>query len=273
MGTTYLLLKNRSAFPHLSPALGTRFGGNGDLLTFARHCMKDGPDGRRVPNVMDAAHAPVITSAIRVADALDGGEGRGFYLEDAGQPEFVGWMLQLLDAPRSAWELIPKLPKLAGNFITHKDTDIGDTVAELIGDAAESATFLPLLGMGRDVPEGIMSLQDGGLNIDWKKNGASKDYFERVRDVSKAMAEELGGTFLDNPIWLLSRVVTVHALGGCPMGRNEREGVVDSLRPRLQLPRPVHRRRLGHARPGRTQPEPDDRRPRRPLRQPRWSTS
>jgi cholesterol oxidase len=227
LGTTYLLLKNRAAFPNISPALGTRFGGNGDLLTFARHCMKEGPDGKRVPNVLDAAHAPVITSAIRVPDTVDGGDGRGFYLEDAGQPEFVSWMLQLLDAPRSAWELIPKLPKLAGNFITHKDTDIGDTIAEILGDCAESAGFLPLLGMGRDVPEGIMSLQDGGLNIDWKKNGASKEYFERVRDVSEAVAEEIGGTFLDNPIWLLSRVVTVHALGGCPMGRDDDEGVVD----------------------------------------------
>ena len=49
------------------------------------------------PNVMDAAHAPVITSAIRVPDEMDSnglaGE-RGFYLEDAGQPEFVSWMLQ-----------------------------------------------------------------------------------------------------------------------------------------------------------------------------------
>jgi cholesterol oxidase len=227
LGTTYLLLKNRAAFPNISPALGTHFCGNGDLLTFARHCMKEGPDGTRVPNVLDSAHAPVITSAIRVPDTVDGGDGRGFYLEDAGQPEFVSWMLQLLDAPRSAWELIPKLPKLAGNFITHRDTDIGDTVADLIGDCAESAGFLPLLGMGRDIPEGIMSLQDGGLNLDWKKNGSSKEYFERVRDVSRAVAEEVGGTFLDNPIWLLSRVVTVHALGGCPMGRDDDEGVVD----------------------------------------------
>ena len=44
-------------------------------------------DGKRVPNVMDSAHAPVITSAIRVPDEVDGGDGRGFYLEDAGQPE------------------------------------------------------------------------------------------------------------------------------------------------------------------------------------------
>jgi cholesterol oxidase len=229
MGTTYLLLKNRAAFPNISSMLGQRFCGNGDLLTFARRAMKEGPDGRKVPNVLDTAHAPVITSAIRVADTVDGGDGRGFYLEDAGQPEFVSWMLQLLDAPRSTWELIPKLPKLAGNFITHKDTDIGDTIAEVLGDCAESAGFMPLLGMGRDIPEGIMSLQDGGLNIDWKKNGSSKQYFERVRDVSKAVAEEIGGTFLDNPIWLLSRVVTVHALGGCPMGRDSGEGVVDAF--------------------------------------------
>jgi cholesterol oxidase len=230
LGTTYLMLKNRAAFPNLSPALGTRFGGNGDLLTFARHCMKDGPDGKKVPRVLDAAHAPVITSAIRVPDALDGGEGRGFYLEDAGQPEFVSWILQLLDAPRSAWEQIPNLVRLAGDFITHRDTDVGDEVSDLIGDTAESGGFLPLLGMGRDIPEGIMSLHgEGGLAIDWKKNAGSKPYFDRVRAVSEQVAHELGGTFLDNPIWLLSRVVTVHALGGCPMGRDEREGVVDSL--------------------------------------------
>jgi cholesterol oxidase len=230
MGTTFLLLKNRAAFPHMSPALGTRFCGNGDLLTFARHCMQEGPDGRRVPRPLDAAHAPVITSAIRVADELDGdgGEGRGFYLEDAGQPEFVGWMLQLLDAPRSVLDNIPKLARFAGNFITHKDTQIGDELSGLIGDCAESSGFLPLLGMGRDIPEGIMRLENGGLQVDWRKNGSSKEYFQRLRACSEAIAEELGGTFLDNPIWLLSRVVTVHGLGGCPMGRHDREGVVDA---------------------------------------------
>ncbi|MEA2220375.1 MAG: cholesterol oxidase, partial [Solirubrobacteraceae bacterium] len=227
LGTTYLLLRNRAAFPRLSPMLGQRFSGNGDLLTFARHCVKE-VDGKKVPHVLDAAHAPVITSAIRMADAVDGGEGRGFYLEDAGQPEFVSWMLQLLDAPRTAIDLIPRLRSLAGNFLTHKDTDIANEVVEVLGDCAESAGFLPLLGMGRDVPEGVMRLENGGLQVDWKKNGASKAYFERVRDVSKDVAEELGGVFLDNPIWLLSRVVTVHALGGCPMGRDEGEGVVDA---------------------------------------------
>ena len=128
-------------------------------------------------------------------------------------------MLQLLDAPRSVFKLIPDLPKLAGNFLSHKDTDIANEIVDVLGDCAESAGFLPLLGMGRDIPEGVMHLENGGLQVDWKKNGGSKAYFERVRNVSKAVAEEIGGVFLDNPIWLLSRVVTVHALGGAPMGR------------------------------------------------------
>jgi cholesterol oxidase len=230
LGTTYLMLRNRAAFPGLSQALGTHFGGNGDLLTFARKCTTKGADGKRVPYVLDSAHAPVITSAIRMPDEIDGaGEGeRGFYLEDAGQPEFVSWMLQLLDAPRSVFHDMAKLVKLGGNFISHKDTNVSDEVSELIGDSAESSAFLPLLGMGRDIPEGVMSLANDNLAIDWAKNGSSKAYFERVRGVSKEICEELGGTFLDNPIWLLSRVVTVHALGGCPMGRDDREGVVDA---------------------------------------------
>ena len=46
---------------------------------------------------IDAAYGPVITSAVRVPDELDGdgSAGRGFYIEDAGYPEFVSWMLQV----------------------------------------------------------------------------------------------------------------------------------------------------------------------------------
>ncbi len=37
----------------------------------------------------------------------------------------------------------------------------------------------------------------------------------------------MGGRYADNPTWFLSRVITVHPLGGCPMGRTAEEGVVD----------------------------------------------
>ncbi len=43
----------------------------------------------------------------------------------------------------------------------------------------------------------------------------------------QSLAKALGGDFSDNPLWHLGRrVITAHPLGGCPMGRNEAEGVV-----------------------------------------------
>ena len=44
-----------------------------------------------------------------------------------------------------------------------------------------------------------------------------------MRDI----AEELGARYSD-PLGVLNRLVTVHPLGGCPMGRNRDEGVVDT---------------------------------------------
>lgn len=87
LGSTYLLLKNRIAFPRLSRRLGTCFSGNGDLLTFARK-RPGAPTDPEMPAVIDPTFGPVITSAARVGDALDGdgSSGRGFYLEDAGFP-------------------------------------------------------------------------------------------------------------------------------------------------------------------------------------------
>ena len=36
-------------------------------------------------------------------------------------------------------------------------------------------------------------------------------------------------TFADNPTWYLRRFVTVHPIGGCPMGRSEADGVVNEF--------------------------------------------
>src|SRR5215218_7508800 len=72
LGSTYLLLRNRAALPGLSPRLGEGFTGNGDLLTFAVRCTQTGLDGRRAPRRIDPAYGPVITSAVRMGDDLDG---------------------------------------------------------------------------------------------------------------------------------------------------------------------------------------------------------
>jgi cholesterol oxidase len=226
LGTTNLLLRNRSAFPRLSRKLGTRFCGNGDLLTLALNCGQT-VEGRRVPRIIDPGYGPVITSTARMADALDGHEGRGFYVQDAGYPQHLAWVLHTLAAPKTLWNWRSSGFYLLKNWMRGSpDTDVTGHIADLLKSAELSAGGLPMLGMGRDVPDGRMYLKQGRLDVDWKR-AKSDAYFERLRTTSREMAHARGGRFADNPIWFLKRVITVHPLGGAPMGRSSGEGVVD----------------------------------------------
>jgi cholesterol oxidase len=226
LGTTNLLLRNRSAFPRLSRKLGSRFCGNGDLLTLALNCAEV-VDGVRTPRIVDPGYGPVITSTARVPDALDGAEGRGFYLQDAGYPQHLAWILHVLAAPQTLWNWRQHGYYLVKNWLRGSpDTDVTGHIADLLESAELSAGGLPLLGMGRDIPDGRMYLRKGRLDLDWKTEKSSA-YFERLRTTSRGVARSLGGRFADNPIWFLRRVITVHPLGGAPMGRFPSEGVVD----------------------------------------------
>ena len=97
-GSTYLLLKNRANFPGLSDRLGTRFCGNGDLLTFAMQAHET-VDGQRRGRLIEPGYGPVITSTIRVKDQLEGGPGRAYYIQDGGYPETINWLIDLSDQP------------------------------------------------------------------------------------------------------------------------------------------------------------------------------
>jgi len=218
LGSTYLLLKSRVAFPGLSARLGSRFGGNGDLLTFAL-----GADRPLEPH-----YGPVITSALHVPDALDGGEGRGFYVEDAGFPEFVGWLVQASQGPGAFWRLKAVAARILIGLLRRKpEVDLSAEIAEVLADTRVAAGSLPLLGMGRDIPDGSMELTDEGtLQVDWVK-GKSGPFFDRLGDFGREIATALGARFERNPTWYLGRLITVHPLGGCPMGRTPKEGVVD----------------------------------------------
>ena len=105
-GSTYLLLRNRAAFPGMSRTLGTRFSGNGDLLSFLLDASDPtAPGGRRR---IEGSRGTVITSAIRVADALDGdgASGRGYYVEDAGYPVFADWLVESTQLPGQVRRLL-----------------------------------------------------------------------------------------------------------------------------------------------------------------------
>lgn len=226
-GSTYLLLRNRAGLAGLSPALGTRFSGNGDLLGLV--IKATGGSAGQGPRRLDASTGPVITSAIRVGDELDGGgsTGRGFYVEDAGYPEFVGWLAEEAQLPGEVLRTVEfGLDRLRNRFGSSRQSHLGRQLSRLLGSGAFSQSALPLLGMGRDVPDGRMSLEQGYLEVDWTVQTSIR-YFERVRSTMRELAEALGGEFADDPLWWTHRVITVHPLGGAPMGRHPGEGVCD----------------------------------------------
>ncbi len=221
LGSTFLLLRNRAAFPMLSPRLGSRFNGNGDLLGFVS----------RAHQVLDPAVGPVITSRVRVPDRVDGGTGLGFYVEDGGYPELLSWAV----STQPTLTRLTRIFRFAATRLWARVTGnprsvLSSDLATLLGRQA-TAYSMVLLGMGRDVPDGTMRLRDGWLDVDWSTR-TSLPYFRRVRDEMAGLASAMGGRLRLTPLWdpihWFRRVITVHPLGGCPMGANPTEGVVDS---------------------------------------------
>ncbi|WP_286900094.1 GMC family oxidoreductase [Thermocrispum sp.] len=228
-GTTFLLLRNRATLPGLSDALGTKFSGNGDLLTFLTPADDDAENVRQ----FGATEGPVITSALRVPDAVDCDDvpedcrDRGFYIQDGGYPAFAEWIAET-SGPKSLWRIGAFLGRwLLTALKLAPDNSLGAELSDLLGDGVLSAGALPLLGMGRDVPDGVMTLDGDRLDVRWSSE-TSMAYFERLRSTMRRIAEVLGTGFVDNPMWFFRRIVTVHPLGGAPIGDHPGEAVCDA---------------------------------------------
>ncbi|GII89203.1 hypothetical protein Ssi03_71930 [Sphaerisporangium siamense] len=221
-GTTLLLLRSRPNLPGLSDALGTRFSGNGDLLTFLLRA-KD----RSRTRTITASRGPVITSAIRLADELDGPRdaGRGAYIQDGGYPAFIDWLVEGADVRSEVKRAARFLADRLRALLT-RDTNMSAEIAALVGEGELSGSSLPLLGMGRDVPDGRLRLRDGKLDVQWSSEG-SEDHFDRLRATMRRVSDVLGAEHSDMPAWLGKRIITVHPLGGVPMGRHAGEGACD----------------------------------------------
>jgi cholesterol oxidase len=113
--------------------------------------------------------------------------------------------------------------------LTHsRQTDLDAQIEELIGDAHRSASVLPLLGMGLDTPDGVMSLDDNQfLALNWTTK-SSQIYFDRVQDAMRLIANGLDAGLQVDPLWYGHKVITVHPVGGCSMGHSPGDGVIDN---------------------------------------------
>ena len=93
--------------------------------------------------------------------------------------------------------------------------------------------------MGRDRARGRFQLQNGKLNLDFEGGPLTDDpVFRKIDELAAAMATAMIGNYVRFPFWGRSgflgndftaerKVITVHPLGGCPMGETSNDGAVN----------------------------------------------
>jgi cholesterol oxidase len=218
IGSSRLLLKNRGRLGRLSPALGSRFSGNGDALALAIDPEAPDVSGARTE------YGPSMTSRI------DYTAERGFMVADGGLPgnfggvlaavrevnALTGWGRVVLHVKNAATKL-----GLTDSHVTHRNVQLRQQ--EPIGDT------LVFLMLGRDAADGQMRLTPlfGTFDIRWRK-ADSAGLFAGMREAAGELARAAGAkSFFALDAGPLGKFITVHPLGGCPMSDDPARGVTD----------------------------------------------
>ena len=229
LGSTELFLRCKNQYetlPGISQKLGQNFSGNGDFLAFALNTKGQFAD-------LQPWNGPSITTVIKYEDQYP-----EFYLEEGGLPmKEWAWFLAALrpDADYFAnltkWWLRP--------FFNWR---FKATVKRLFMEATKKKTsasppsdLMVFLLMGRDAADGRMQLKrpfpffPKKFEVRWD-NEKSMALFNRMSDALGKVSAAMGGELVFNPTWqLCERLITVHPLGGCPLGDRPEEGVVDQF--------------------------------------------
>ena len=219
LGSSRLLLENRSRLKGLSPALGSRFSGNGDALGAAFD--------PRASAVGDAHtdFGPSMTSR------LDYTAEHGFMLADGGLPTNFGGLLELvrmIDTLHGWRRLLLRVQRLLAT-LGLSDRSITDRHLRAQAPERPIADSLVFLMLGREAADGQMRLTPlfKRFDIRWSRK-PNEGLFAAMRDVAEEIARRVDAEpFFALDTWPLSGYITVHPLGGCPMADDPTAGVVD----------------------------------------------
>jgi cholesterol oxidase len=222
--SSFLMLKNRKAFPGLSPQVGNRFSTNGDVLSFLVDATRK-VNGKSVPRNLAPYFGPAITRGI----ALDTDKPVGYLMEEWGNPYFVSWLVEM----SGVFSLLKRMIHLIWFNLAYRlglalDSEVSSRISKLLGPCTSSSSSLPTIAMGQEPPVGKFLLKEGKyLDLLWND---SKPFYDTLRNHLRTIAEALGGTYEDSPAYRFNfqQFITAHPLGGCSMGANPEEGVVDS---------------------------------------------
>jgi cholesterol oxidase len=225
LGSTEILLRSRKSYGlTTSKALGNNFSGNGDVIAFGYNTadrVNGFGFGQNLPP--DASVGPTIAATIDERRTMN---GRGPTIQEGAVPGALRLPLRF-GAP-----VMARVTQLLadGSFdfrFRHLWREV-DTVIRGAGHGALARTQTFLV-MARDDVDGTMTFARDRLRITWEDAGYREMYdaiSKRLQQLTKAMK----GRYVINPFWSRlfgRRLMTVHPLGGCRIGDDAAEAVVD----------------------------------------------
>lgn len=226
LGSTEILLRSRQKGLSLSDKLGKNFTGNGDVLGFGYN--NDVPiHGIGLGNRSNGGVAnigPCITSVIDMRSRANLEDG--LTLEEGTVP---GPIRSIMASSLVTFSRIMGKDSDRGfkDYWQEKWREVQSLIRGPFHGAVDHTQIY--LVMSHDDGNGEMELKDDRLNIHWQGVGR-QNIFKKVSGELASATTALGGNMVPNPAWnkvLDYDLVTVHPLGGCPMGEDASKGVVD----------------------------------------------
>ena len=210
LGSTEILLRSREAGLALSDRLGQRFSANGDIIAFGYGAkpavnavgigyppkVADLEVGAAVSGQLEYYDAETLTNEVRV--------------QEGALPSAFASVLPVLFVPNG--RLLGALQSLVNGVYK--------------GPFAHLQTFF---AVSHDSASGRFSLEDNQLALSWANAKDESVYAHLDKILSKLVAAS-GGSYVKNPLAgtvMGHQPATAHPLGGCGMGRERTDGVVD----------------------------------------------
>jgi len=242
LGTAEILLRSRERL-RCSDQLGRKFSSNGDSAGFVTNSFA-------LPYGIFPTRGPINTCHVVYKDKDRDGKQIFINVEDSGIPPMlaspVKRALEVFSGAADRDPFFRQMKALWKLIIPEEGLGLGlqpdarkphrsDTEHEML----QNTFFFNL--MGSDRARGKFELKNGKLSLDFEGGPLSQDpVFKKIDELMAAMAQAMAGAYTRFPFWgrrgFLGnewseerKVITVHPLGGCPMGNTSSDGAVDKL--------------------------------------------
>lgn len=245
LGSSEILLRSRdSGLLPLGDQVGRRFSTNGDFGGFALNTS----------NSVNSTRGPINTCHIQLTV-----EGVHIKVEDASIPEMFAAIastsLGVLDnffqreafkaKMKLAWttHVLPDLSDFFPGLPDTQDPNSYQTEAEMVSNLF----FFNV--MSQDDASGVFRLSGDKLDLDWDRPIAELPLWTKIEDLLKDLAAAMGKDcrYVPFPLWrgLASRrLIVTHPLGGCTIGADNSQGVVNEFGQVYNCSRPAGSREV-----------------------------